>query len=81
MMFDPTDYLEIAIELSTPSRYSDPETTLVEAYVRTSVGRAYYGLYLVVRSAIVQRHKVPVRRLRHGALYTHLQNSRLQADV
>src|SRR6185503_17345435 len=43
--------------------------------LRTAFGRAYYGLFLLVRTEISVHYRVPYRRLQHGALYTHLQSS------
>jgi hypothetical protein len=53
----------------------------VEARVRAAYGRAYYTLFLAVRSTIAARHAVPERRLEHGKLYTHLQSPRADARV
>src|SRR4051812_40040099 len=46
------------------------------ARLRTGFGRAYYALFLLVRTEISVRYQVPYRRLQHGALFTHLQSVR-----
>ncbi|HEX6747169.1 MAG TPA: hypothetical protein VF092_07700 [Longimicrobium sp.] len=76
--FEPVEFLDVAIEICTKARaLSYPS----EPWVRTAAGRAYYGLYLIVRSAIADRHNISQRRLNHGAVCSHLQNSRLSHDV
>lgn len=40
-MFDPSDFLDLAIELGTND----------EARIRTAVGRAYYATFLTARNA------------------------------
>jgi hypothetical protein len=77
--FDPNQFISLALDLT---RVNKVHPSGVEAArVRTALGRAYYGLYLQVRTAIAGRHGVPLRRLRHGPVYTHLQNSRLPVET
>lgn len=78
--FDPDHFIGLAVVLA---QASDPRLLpdLEPARLRTALGRAYYGLYLQVRNAIAVRHGIALRRLGHGAVYTHLQNSRLTAET
>jgi hypothetical protein len=79
--FDPRDFLSVAIEICAEARTRSLDPDPPEAWVRTAAGRAYYGLYLVVRSAIAGRHGVSVRSLSHGAVIANLQHSRLRRDA
>jgi len=79
-MFDPEEFFDLAHALcAEDSRVL--AARLTRARVRTSFGRAYYGLYLLVRAAVSARHGIPSRRLDHGKVYTHLQSSRLRSDA
>ena len=81
-MFDPVDFILLARRLSADSAASgEVPRTLSSARVRAAYGRAYYGLYLAVRTAIANRHPIDRRKLNHGALYTHLQHSRAGQEV
>lgn len=71
-MFDPAEFIDLASRLAM-----DPG----DSRVRAAYGRAYYGLYLSVRRAISDRHRVHHRRLTHGALYSHLQSPRATKAV
>jgi hypothetical protein len=71
-VFDPAEFIALASRLA-----SDPEASRV----RAAYGRAYYGLYLSVRRAIADRHRIHHRRLNHGALYSHLQSPRATTEV
>lgn len=79
-MFDPEEFFELAHELCATER-GVRGSRLLGAKVRTSLGRTYYGLYLVIGAAMLIRHGVPLRRLEHGKLYRHLQSSRVQVEV
>jgi len=79
--FEPEEFLSVAIEICAKARALSPEIYATEAWVRTAVGRAYYGLYLIVRSAITDRHRISAQRLSHGALCSHLQNSRVRREA
>jgi len=79
--FESQEFLVVADQTCAVARARSPDEYATEAWVRTAVGRAYYGFYLVVRSAIMERHRIAARRLTHGALYTHLQNSRGHHDL
>ena len=82
-MFDPVDFIRLARQLSAdPAATSAIAATIPSsARVRTAYGRAYYGLYLTVRSEIATRHGIHHRKLNHGAVYTHLQNSKAPKRV
>ena len=79
--FEPDEFLSVAIEICAEAQALSPEDYATEAWVRTAIGRAYYGFYLILRSAIVDRHRISAQRLSHGALCSHLQNSKLHRDV
>jgi hypothetical protein len=81
-MFDPADFLVVARDLAVRGRsVAEPRVVPSAAYLRTAFGRAYYALYLLVRSEIARRHGINHRHLPHGALYTHLQSSRASGRV
>lgn len=80
-MFDPTDFLSVARDLTGSERLSAARMPLRSAYLRTAFGRAYYALYLLVRAELSARHNIPYRRLPHGAVYTHLQSARASKHV
>ena len=79
-MFDPAEFFELAHELCSAER-PNIASRLTRARVRTSFGRAYYGLYLIVRATISTRHGIPLRRFEHGKLSRFLQDSRLRRDA
>jgi hypothetical protein len=81
-VFDPVDFILLARRLSAVSAPSfEAPAISSSARVRAAYGRAYYGLYLGVRAEIANRHRVDQRKLKHGALYTHLQSPRAAKDV
>jgi uncharacterized protein (UPF0332 family) len=80
-MFDPEEFLQLANELCARDGQA-VASRLTRARVRTAFGRAYYGLFLIVRSAISTRHGIPSRRFDdHGKLCRHLQNPRLRGEA
>jgi uncharacterized protein (UPF0332 family) len=72
IVLDPADFLHVANELVAGSR----SEALTPARVRTAVGRAYYAVFLLIRAELSRRHRVPLRRIQHGSVYTHLQSPR-----
>jgi uncharacterized protein (UPF0332 family) len=48
LRFDPSDFLRLAERLSLDQNYSE----VVEARLRTSIGRSYYAVLLVLRETI-----------------------------
>ena len=82
-MFSPAEFGVLARQIAAGDLVTPIEgaSASVEARVRAAYGRAYYTLFLAVRSAIAARHAVPERRLEHGKLYTYLQSSRADARV
>ncbi len=60
-MFNPSDFLDLAMEIGNDS----------EARIRTSIGRAYYASFLIVRDALSVGEKTPqVHRKVAWACYT-----------
>lgn len=60
-MFNPSDFLDLATEIGNDS----------EARIRTSIGRAYYASFLIVRNALSVGEKTPqVHRKVLGMLYS-----------
>jgi hypothetical protein len=81
-MFDPVEFILLARQLAAdPATVGATATLHGSARVRTSYGRAYYGLYLTVRREIASRHGLQHKQLNHGAVYTHLQNSKAPKAV
>jgi len=81
-VFAPVDFILLARRLSADSAASGEVPAISSsARVRASYGRAYYGLYLGVRTELVNRHRVNQKKLNHGALYTHLQSPRAAREV
>lgn len=82
-MFDPVDFIFLAKQLSAGAAELDTVVARAasSARVRTAYGRAYYGLYLTVRSEIMRRYGLHHRKLNHGAVYTHLQSSSASTGV
>jgi hypothetical protein len=80
-MFDPVEFILLARQLATDPAVDATATPHRSARVRTSYGRAYYGLYLTVRREIASRHGLQHKQLNHGAVYTHLQNSKAPKAV
>jgi hypothetical protein len=81
-VFDPVDFILLARRLSADfATPGEVPHTLSSARVRAAYGRAYYGLYLSVRAVIANRHRVDHRKLKHGAVYTHLQSPRAAKEV
>jgi uncharacterized protein (UPF0332 family) len=59
-MFDPSDFLDLAIELGSND----------EARIRTAVGRAYYASFLTARNAFaIEEKKTDVHRMVLNMLY------------
>jgi hypothetical protein len=79
-VFPPAEFLRLATRLIDDAR-REPLSESNAARVRTALGRAYYALYLLVRTEIMRRHGVPVRSLQHGAMYTRLQSPRASDEV
>jgi len=75
-VFDPADFLTVARELTARQSRGAMVPAASPARLRTGFGRAYYALFLLVRTEISVRYQVPYRRLQHGALFTHLQSVR-----
>ncbi|HVG43377.1 MAG TPA: hypothetical protein VM890_01565 [Longimicrobium sp.] len=81
-MFDPVEFILLARRLSADAPASGEVPAISSSTrVRAAYGRAYYGLYLGVRTEIVNRYRVNQRKLNHGALYTHLQSPRAATEV
>lgn len=76
-MFDPSDFLTIARELSDSAR----KRGRGPAALRTAFGRVYYALYLLVREELATRYRIHHRHLPHGAVFTHLQSPRAGRHV
>lgn len=74
-MFDPAEFLAVARGLVDERAPADAFRGARRARVRTAYGRAYYALYLLVRTELAHRHRILPRRLHYGAVYTHLQSS------
>ena len=70
-MFDPAQFARLAADIPSDMRYDK------EARTRTALGRAYYGLFLAVRSAIRRQQSKhvddPIHE--HGGLQTALYNA------
>ena len=76
-MFVPEEFITFASEVAHASSLAG--SPAVRA--RTAYGRMYYGLFLIIRAILVQRHGVPVRRVEHGRLFMRLQHSTIRGDL
>jgi uncharacterized protein (UPF0332 family) len=76
-MFDPVEFAFLARQLAAGdlSATAEPAASR-EAQLRAAFGRAYYSVFLVVRSILLRRHHVRSEWVDHGCLYQHLQHSR-----
>jgi len=70
-MFEPSEFMEMAHELAR----GELRAVSPAVRARTACGRMYYGLYLIVRRILMERHGLSSRQLRHGPLYNRLQHS------
>ena len=80
-MFEPGQFLVVARWLVSESNDANPLRHAEAARVRTAYGRAYYALYLLVRTELQRRHHLKPRQLHHGAVYTHLQSPQAGVQV
>ncbi|MFL5540809.1 MAG: hypothetical protein ACJ8J0_17590 [Longimicrobiaceae bacterium] len=76
-MFEPAQFFLVARWLVSEHAPREAEA----ARVRAAYGRAYYALYLLVRTELERRHHIRPRWLQHGAVYTHLQSPRAGEQV
>ncbi|HSU13438.1 hypothetical protein [Longimicrobium sp.] len=78
-MFEPLRFVQLGQELARDAAGLQAQAR--EARIRNAYGRLYYGLFLSVREVLLRRHRLPSRRIDHGKIYTHLQNSRLANEA
>ncbi|HEX8906380.1 MAG TPA: hypothetical protein VF771_16140 [Longimicrobiaceae bacterium] len=78
-MFEPIGFIHLGHALAHEAERAREQSRA--ARVRAAYGRLYYGLFLIVRDALVSRHRVASREVRHGALSDHLQHSNLADEV
>lgn len=80
--FEPIAFLHLAQQLVGPGGAGlAPSAAASEARVRTTLGRTYYALYLLVRREISRRHGILYRHLQHGTVYTRLQSPLASDEV
>ena len=76
-MFDPVEFAFLARQLAAGDLNASGEPAASrEAQLRAAFGRAYYAVFLAVRSVLLRRYHVRSRWVDHGKLFTHLQHSR-----
>jgi hypothetical protein len=82
-VFDSSEFAVLARQIVAGdlSSWIDGRMASAEARTRAAFGRAYYTLFLAVRGAISRKHGIPEAKIRHGTLYTQLQNSKAPAAV
>lgn len=80
--FEPIAFLHLAQQLVEPGgSILAPSAATREARVRTTLGRTYYALYLLVRREISRRYGILHRHLQHGTVYTRLQSPLASDEV
>lgn len=80
--FEPIAFLHLAQHLVGPGAATLSSSAAVsEARVRTTLGRTYYALYLLVRREISRRYGVLHRHLQHGTVYIRLQSPLASDEV
>src|SRR5262249_55097509 len=76
-VFSPEEFIHLAGEIARGTGLTGSSA----GRARTAYGRAYYGLFLIVRSILVHRHGIPVRRIEHGPLHMRLQHSTIRGEL
>src|SRR5215212_5127168 len=76
-MFAPEEFILFAREIAVGNTLGGSAA----ARARTAHGRTYYGLFLIIRSILVGRHGLHVRRIEHGTLIRRLQHSSITREL
>lgn len=76
-MFTPEELIHFAREIAG----SRALTGSAAVRARTAHSRTYYGLFLIIRSILVGRHGLHVRRVEHGLLIRRMQYSSVSGEL